>query len=77
MRYLWMAFLVLFCSSCGGTFWLTPNQHRLFYKSPDGQVSCYSNNCCWPYKEKVMACTSATFDGSEAGSIEIKYVPDK
>lgn len=65
--------LSLFLLGCGSlTF--TPNGHRLLYKSKNGEVSCYTNNCCWPYKEKLMTCTVAEVDNV---SIVIKFVPDK
>jgi hypothetical protein len=73
MKYWLMLTLVLLCS-CGGEFWLTPNGHRAFYRSKDGQVSCYTDNCCWPYKERLMVCTQPGYNNV---SVYVKYVPDK
>lgn len=75
----WLIILALVCNGCGGELILTPNGHRLLYKSKDGQISCYTDNCCYPYKEKLMACTQADADigGLNTMSISIKYIPDK
>lgn len=73
MKYFWLIILLLM-TGCVGTFDLTPNGHRLLYKSQDGQISCYTNNCCYPYKERVMLCTEAGLDNV---SFTLKYIPDK
>jgi len=70
MKY-WLALLIL-CCGCGGTFILTPIGHREFYKSKNGEFSCYSNNCCWPYKKQVMICSEAALDNV---SVSVKIVP--
>lgn len=67
---------------CGGTLWFTPNGHRFFYRSQNGEISCYSNSCCWPYKEREMICVMADPDingGFTVGQahVFIKYIPDK
>jgi len=79
MKYLWVIVLSLLCVACGGQFILTPNEHRALYKSNDGEFSCYTNNCCWPYKEKAMICIEASSDFGTFNSIiaKIKYSPDK
>jgi hypothetical protein len=71
----WLVILSLFLSGCGGKFWLTPVGHRAFYKSANGQLSCYGTSCCYPYKEKLMICTES--DGVDGATIVVKYVPDK
>jgi hypothetical protein len=71
----WLIVTVLLLSGCAGSFWITPNGHRAFYKSKDGQLSCYTDNCCYPYKEKVMLCTQAT--GVDSMSVYLKVVTDK
>lgn len=73
MKY-WLVILAFALNSCGGEFVLTAKGHRALYKSKDGQFSCYANNCCWPYKNKVMICTEA---GMNNMSFSIKYIPEK
>ena len=58
-----------------GTFELTPNGHRILYKSRDGEFSCLTTRCCYPYKEKIMICTEPT--GLNGGTLTIEYVPEK
>jgi hypothetical protein len=70
----WLISLAVLLSGCGNV-WLTPNGHRLFYKSQNGQLSCYTNSCCFPYKEKLMVCTVA--DDVSSGSVIVKFIPDK
>jgi hypothetical protein len=76
MRY-WIILLLCLCN-CGGDLIFTPNGHRLLYKSRDGQLSVYTNNICYPYKEKVMLCTQASVNavGDESGSVVIRVVPE-
>ncbi len=70
----WLIVLCALLAGCG-TLTFTPNGHRVFYKSKDGEFSCYTTKCCWPYKEKVMLCTEPT--GLNGGTIYLEYVPDK
>jgi hypothetical protein len=70
-----IVFMCLFLCSCDGQFWLTPVGHRAFYKSKDKQLSCYKDNCCWPYKEKVMVCAYET--GLDGVAVYLRFVPDK
>lgn len=79
MKYIWIVLLSLLCVGCGGQFWLTPIGHRAFYRSADGQFSCYTNNCCYPYKEKAMVCAEASSDSGIFNTItvEVKVIPDK
>jgi hypothetical protein len=74
MRY-WLIITMLLLSGCGGELWFTPNGHRAFYKSKDGQLSCYTDNCCWPYKEQAMICTQA--DGVNGATMYLKVKLDK
>lgn len=73
MKFILIVFLSILCG-CGGTFWLTPNGHRAFYQSADGQLSCYTDNCCYPYKEKAMICTTA---GINNMAVAVKVMIDK
>ena len=71
----WLIILIcLILCGCAGTFDLMPTGHRLLYKSRNGQFSCYTNNCCFPYKEKIMFCSEA---GMNNVMIQIKVVPEK
>jgi hypothetical protein len=68
ISYAFIIICLLLCS-CGGN--LSFVDHKVLYKNLNGELSCYENVCCWPYKEKLMICTETT--DVEAGSIIIKY----
>jgi hypothetical protein len=70
----WLVLLSLFLVGCGGSLTFTPNGHMLYYKNIGGEISCYGNNCCYPYKQKLMVCTEATLNDV---SISIKFMPEK
>lgn len=66
--------LLAFIVSCEGTIKLTPIGHRLYYKGLGGQLSCYTNRCCFPYKEKLMICTQPSMNDV---MITVEFVPEK
>jgi len=59
-------------------------ENHLLLQNRNQRLSCYtgsannSSNCCYPYKNKFMICTYASFNrfGDEDGSIIIRYIPD-
>ena len=82
MAYL-LALLFGLVSCEGATLKIVPGNHVLL-QSHDMQLSCYSgtsqgSNCCYPYQNKLMICTYASFSGigNEGGSIIIRYIWDK
>jgi hypothetical protein len=81
VKYLWIILFSLVLTGCGSQLWFTPHGHRLFYKSADGQLSCYTNNCCFPYKEKAMVCATATADPGggmwNTIDVDLKIITDK
>ena len=69
--------LCLVLMGCGGKFELTESGVYL-YQNESQQFSCKGAQCCYPWKNRAMVCTSAQVDGinTESGRIFIRIVPE-
>jgi lysophospholipid acyltransferase (LPLAT)-like uncharacterized protein len=65
-------------SGCAETSFAWGHDGKPFlFKSFHGQLSIYGTSVCFPWKEKIIVCSSAAYDGDIDGSVVIKYIPEK